>query len=226
MKKLIMGLTVAGILAANPIIGEAALGDRTLKYGMSHTDVKQLQQKLKSKGYFTYSKNTTYFGTYTKSAVKKLQKAKGLKTDGIVGKNTFKALGLGNTSKRSGVAIQNTSGFIPTAKKYIGVPYVWGGETPKGFDCSGYLNYVYLKSSNIDLPRTVAGIYLKGTKVNAPKVGDLVFFETYKPGASHAGIYIGNNEFIHSSSSRGVSISSMKNPYWAPRYLGAKTLNR
>ncbi|RXZ02167.1 C40 family peptidase [Fictibacillus sp. S7] len=225
MKKLIMGLTVAGILVANPIIGKAALGDQTLKYGMSHSDVKQLQQKLKSKGYYTYSKNTTYFGTYTRDAVKRLQKAKGLKADGIVGKNTFKALGLGNAPNSPRIATQNTSALISTAKKYIGVQYVWGGQSPKGFDCSGYLNYVYQKSSNIDLPRTVAGIYLKGTKISAPKVGDLVFFETYKPGASHAGIYLGNNEFIHSSSSRGVSISSMKNPYWAPRYLGAKKLN-
>ncbi|MFF2498402.1 C40 family peptidase [Peribacillus sp. NPDC058075] len=87
----------------------------------------------------------------------------------------------------------------------------------------GFLKYVFEKSTDITLPRTVAEIYKKGTKVSKPQVGDLVFYETYKPGASHAGIYIGDNQFIHSSSS-GVGISSMDNSYWKQRYLGAKRM--
>ena len=114
--------------------------------------------------------------------------------------------------------------LVKEAKKYLDVPYVWGGSTPKGFDCSGFLNYVFDKSSDVNLPRTVSEIYKKGTKVSKPEVGDIVFFETYKPGASHAGIYIGNDQFIHSSSSKGVSIASMDNSYWSPRYLGAKSI--
>ncbi|AZV43059.1 C40 family peptidase [Peribacillus asahii] len=114
--------------------------------------------------------------------------------------------------------------LVKEAKKYVNVPYVWGGSTPKGFDCSGFLTYVFKESSNTTLPRTVAEIYKKGTKVSTPKVGDVVFFETYKPGASHAGIYIGNDQFIHSSSSKGVSITSMNNSYWKERYLGAKRM--
>ncbi len=114
--------------------------------------------------------------------------------------------------------------LVKEAKKYLGVPYAWGGSSPNGFDCSGFLNYVFDKSSDINLPRTVSEIYKEGTKVSKPEVGDIVFFETYKPGASHAGIYIGNDQFIHSSSSKGVSITSMDNSYWSKRYLGAKSI--
>ncbi|MBT2637967.1 MULTISPECIES: peptidoglycan endopeptidase [unclassified Bacillus (in: firmicutes)] len=112
--------------------------------------------------------------------------------------------------------------LVTEAKKYISVPYVWAGSTPAGFDCSGYLNYVYSKAG-ISIPRTVSSIWDATKSVSSPRVGDLVFFETYKPGPSHAGIYLGNGKFIHSGSSRGVEISDMSNSYWKPRYLGAKT---
>lgn len=228
MKKIIASFVVAGLLFSNPIVSDAALGDRTLKYKMKHTDVKQLQLVLKDKGYFKDAKTTTYFGTATRNAVKKFQKAKGLKADGIVGTSTYKALGVKKqTAKAATVKKASTASsaeLVKEAKKYLNVPYVWGGSTPKGFDCSGFLNYVFSKSSNINLPRTVSEIYKKGTNVSKPQVGDVVFFETYKPGASHAGIYIGNDQFIHSSSSKGVSISSMDNSYWSKRYLGAKSI--
>ncbi|SEN24196.1 D-gamma-glutamyl-meso-diaminopimelic acid endopeptidase CwlS/peptidoglycan endopeptidase LytF/peptidoglycan endopeptidase LytE [Mesobacillus persicus] len=112
--------------------------------------------------------------------------------------------------------------LINEAKKHIGVPYVWAGSTPAGFDCSGYLQYVFNKVG-VSIPRTVATIWSATKPVAAPKVGDLVFFETYKSGPSHAGIYLGENKFIHAGSSRGVEISDMNNSYWKPRYLGAKT---
>lgn len=112
--------------------------------------------------------------------------------------------------------------LITEAKKYIGVPYVWGGSTPSGFDCSGYLNYVYAKVG-ISIPRTAETIWNATKPVSSLRAGDLVFFETYKAGPSHAGIYIGNNEFIHAGTSRGVEISDMNNTYWKPRYLGTKT---
>ncbi|USK61852.1 C40 family peptidase [Peribacillus asahii] len=192
---------------------------------MTHSEVKQLQQVLKSKGYFPNQKTTTYFGTVTKKAVVKFQKDKGLKADGIVGAKTYKALGVKKqTAKAADMGGSSSTELVKEAEKYLNVPYVWGGSTPKGFDCSGFLNYVFKESSNTTLPRTVSEIYKKGTKVSAPKVGDLVFFETYKPGASHAGIYIGNDQFIHSSSSKGVGISSMNNSYWKERYLGAKRM--
>ncbi|RKQ35912.1 peptidoglycan endopeptidase [Oceanobacillus halophilus] len=114
--------------------------------------------------------------------------------------------------------------IIAEGKKYMGVPYVWGGTSPSGFDCSGFLNYVFSKNG-ISIPRTVETIWKAGKTVSSPSKGDLVFFETYKTGPSHAGIYLGNKQFLHASSSKGVTISSMDNSYWSARYLGAKKLH-
>lgn len=118
----------------------------------------------------------------------------------------------------------NVDLLLSEAQKHIGVPYVWGGNTTKGFDCSGFLNYVYAKAG-VSIPRTVETIWSATTKVSSPQVGDLVFFTTYKAGPSHAGIYMGNNKFIHAGSSTGVTITDMNNSYWKARYLGAKKVN-
>lgn len=122
--------------------------------------------------------------------------------------------------------IVNPSGkvdaLINEAKKYIGVAYVWGGSTPAGFDCSGYLNFVF-NNIGISIPRTVETIWNATKSVSSPSKGDIVFFETYKAGPSHAGIYLGNNKFIHAGTSNGVTISDMTLDYWDSRYLGAKT---
>ncbi|MGD0472567.1 MAG: C40 family peptidase [Candidatus Velthaea sp.] len=109
-----------------------------------------------------------------------------------------------------------------SALRFIGTPFVFGGTRPGGFDCSGYVQHVYALLG-IHLPRTADAQYDAGHRIAAGmKPGDLVFFHTYAPGVSHVGIYLGNNRFIHSSSSHGVAISSLHNRYWAPRYLGAK----
>lgn len=109
--------------------------------------------------------------------------------------------------------------IIDTAKKYIGTPYKWGGTTPSGFDCSGYIGYVY-KKHGINVSRTTTGIWNDNPRVSQPAVGDLVVFSTYKPGPSHVGIYMGDNKFIHSGD-RGVEVTSMNNVYFKPRYMGA-----
>ena len=113
--------------------------------------------------------------------------------------------------------------IIVTAKRYIGVPYVWGGSTPSGFDCSGYVQYVFAAHS-IPLPRTSKQQWTVGSPVakSALQPGDLVFFATGSNGVSHLGIYIGDNQFIHASSSKGVMISSLNNSYWVNTYYGAK----
>ena len=219
MKKWIASAAVASALMLTPLQAFANIGDQTLRPGMTHNDVKQLQTLLKTKGYFTYTGSlTTYYGTYSTTAVKNFQKAKGLTADGIAGRNTFNALGVYN--------VNNTS-MINYAKTLIGSPYKWAGTTPAGFDCSGFIYYVFQKSQGITLPRTTSELYANtGLKVSSPSKGDLVFFDTSsgKTGVSHAGIYIGNNQFIHASSSKGITITDMNNSYWAPKYLGAKTL--
>ncbi len=116
--------------------------------------------------------------------------------------------------------------IIATAKKYIGVPYLWAGTTPKGFDCSGYTQYVF-KQNGISLSRTTTTQYKEGTYVRRSNLqpGDLVFFEnTYREGISHVGIYIGDGNFIHASSSKGVTITPLSNPYWDARYYGARRI--
>lgn len=113
--------------------------------------------------------------------------------------------------------------IVARAMCYTGVPYVWGGSTPAGFDCSGYVQYVY-HEFGIDIPRTADVQYEVGLVVprgcEAP--GDLVFFETYLPGASHVGIYVGDRQFVHASSSGCVRTSSLDEDYFRTRYLGAR----
>ncbi len=104
------------------------------------------------------------------------------------------------------------------------MPYVWGGASPSGFDCSGFINYVYSKNG-INLPRVTSDQYKAGSSVSKAnlKPGDLVFFETYKPGPSHVGIYLGNNQFIHASSgSEKVIISSLTSSYYTEHYIGSR----
>ncbi|HEX6593504.1 MAG TPA: NlpC/P60 family protein [Bacillota bacterium] len=115
--------------------------------------------------------------------------------------------------------------LIGEARSHIGTPYVWGGESPGGFDCSGFIQYVF-QTQNITIPRTVRDIWNFSQPVSSPSVGDLVFFETYQPGPSHLGIYLGNNQFIHAGSSNGVQISDLNESYWEERYLGAKQVNK
>jgi peptidoglycan DL-endopeptidase LytE len=119
----------------------------------------------------------------------------------------------------SDVQGMNISNF---AKQFLGVPYRWGGESAYGFDCSGLVQFVY-GHFGIHLGRSSYSQYSEGSWVNSryPNIGDLVFFNTDGPGASHVGIYVGNGEFINAED-RGVRIDSLSSGYWGAHYIGAR----
>jgi len=180
-----------------------------LYYGMRNSEVTALQKDLKVLGYFNYYP-TGYFGGITLNAVKAYQGDNALRVDGIVGPNTAREI--------------KVDRVLQLAKQYQGVPYVWGGVSPSGFDCSGFTHYVLLKN-NIIVPRTASAQYNTGIWVQKSqlKPGDLVFFTTYQAGPSHVGFYLGNNKFIHASSGADkVIISDLTNSYYAQHYIGAK----
>ncbi|MEI3894584.1 C40 family peptidase, partial [Bacillus sp. CCNWLW75] len=105
--------------------------------------------------------------------------------------------------------------YVAEAKKYLGVPYVWGGATPSGFDCSGFISYVY-KVGRQD----AAGFYNSAQKISNPQPGDLVFFKnTYKNGISHIGIVVGDGRMIHAGD-KGIEYSNLNSPYNQQHFAG------
>lgn len=322
LKNTIVACTLAGIITVGGTASEAALGDRTLSQGMRHNDVKELQQELKKRNFFTYHTTTTYFGNITRQAVMKFQKANGLKADGyfgpasvralnntttpaaqpkapapakaatstvsfsrtlrngsrgndvkslqaelkklghhkgsvdgifgsgtrssvisfqraqniaadgIAGSGTFRALnnvlsGKVTAGKPSTTPSRNSSSkstsinIINEAKKHLGSRYVFGGSSPSGFDCSGFTQYVY-KQMGINIPRSTSTQANAGSRLSKSQLqaGDLLIFSnTYKAGPSHAGIYIGNGQFIHAGNSRtGVLTSSINSGYYNSKF--------
>lgn len=113
--------------------------------------------------------------------------------------------------------------LLSEGKALIGTPYRWGGTTPRGFDCSGFVQYLY-KQKGFRLPRTSRAQFAELTPVDAPKPGDLVFFR--RGGRiNHVGMYIGEGKMIHSpQSGSSIRIESMEKPNWQRRYAGARSI--
>ena len=113
------------------------------------------------------------------------------------------------------------SNLTRNAMRFLGVPYVFGGTTTGGFDCSGYVQHVFAMMG-VHLPRTADAQFDAAHRIKGqPLTGDLVFFQTYTSGVSHVGISLGGDRFVHASGP-GVMVSSLHDSYWAKRYLGAR----
>ncbi len=127
----------------------------------------------------------------------------------------------------SGESSSSGQAIVDTAMKYLGVPYVWAGTSPSGFDCSGLVYYVY-KENGYSINRTAASIYQNGTSVDKSElqVGDAICFTNSSYSTiGHVGIYIGGGQFIHASSGSGsVVISDLSSSYYTNHYYGARRI--
>jgi cell wall-associated NlpC family hydrolase len=200
-------LMVCGVCSAD--IGKGDRGDM----------VRDTQNALMIFGYYDDIPNSI-FDDKMEEAVKKFQKENQLEVTGKIDGGTYSKLMKVELGSRSPGAVSLIRRIIGLAMSLQGVPYVFGGTSPGGFDCSGFVQYVF-RNAGLNLPRMADEQYYAVNKVPVPREGDLVFFTTYTSGVSHVGVYIGNDNFVHASSSRGITVSSLKEDYWSARYVGA-----
>lgn len=118
---------------------------------------------------------------------------------------------------------QPASKVLEVANSFRGIPYVWAGKSPKsGFDCSGFI-YEVMRLNGYTVPRLADHQFAESTPVKYDQLqpGDMVFFSTYLPGASHCGFYLGRGEFLHASSAgKAVIVSQMRTGYYRQRFVG------
>ena len=203
-------------VSATALAAEFRMGDEG-------SEIAELQGQLIELGYDLVADGA--FGPAMADAVKAFQASQGIRPDGMIGPETYSALlgrDMPDISRGSNIISRR---IISSALQYLGVPYVFGGTTPYGFDCSGYVQYVFAKAG-ISLPRTADVQYEVGTPVSTAELipGDVVFFTTYTYGASHVGIYLGEGNFVHASSSSGVMVSSLNSAYWSSHYIGSRRI--
>lgn len=202
--------------------------ERQLKFDMSGKDVQELQEVLKYLGYLDIENPTEYFGHMTGNAIQSFQRDHKLQDDGVFNLRTADTINdilsgripsqaPNRAGSRGGIGVD----IANMAKQFQGARYVHGGNGPNAFDCSGFTTYIY-GQFNIKLPRSSSAQASIGTKVSKEnlQVGDLLIFSnTYKAGPSHAGVYLGNGQFIHASTSTtGVIISDLNSAYYTKHF--------
>lgn len=171
------------------------------------------------------------YGTETRRAVAAFQAGRGLVADGVVGAATRAALGIGGApatveGQAAPAPAPAASGgsAVAAARAQVGKPYGYGGNGPAAFDCSGLTVHAF-RAAGISLPRTSFGQFGMGSPVSrdAIQAGDLVFFDSNGPGASHVGVATGPSSFV-SATSRGVMETSIDSSYWSQHYVGARRI--
>ena len=231
------------------LLSSTTFASPTLARNSRGNDVLTLQKKLYLIGYDITELDGVY-GNETERAVSAFQQDNKISVTGVVTNVTWRALKkakekkgrklpapkvtltyVDKTKTPANVAYGKaflTAGqgkaIVDTARTFMGVPYVFGGTTPSGFDCSGLVQYVF-KMHGLTIPRLADEQYSLGREVKRSQLttGDLVFFTTYTEGVSHVGIYVGDGQFLHASG-HGVRIDSLDNVYWKPRYVGARKI--
>ena len=147
--------------------------------------------------------------------------------NGSTGYVSSQYLSSSSTDSSTSITLSSVNKVISLAKSLLGKSYVWGAQGPSTFDCSGFTYYVFKNAANITLPRVSQDQSTYGTYVSKSnlKVGDLVFFDTNGANdgnVSHVGIYLGNNQFIHASSSKGKVVISEMSSYYSGAYVNAR----
>ena len=193
------------------------------KLGEKNWKIAVAQRNLAEAGYKP-DRSDGVLTAETVTTLKSFQQKMNLPVTGQLDDKTYQALAQEAYRKQAVAGVKGSS-VVATAARFKGTPYRFGGVTPdKGFDCSGYVSYVFAQNK-VSLPRTADLQYNKGLFVlrSALRPGDLVFFTTTEPGPSQVGIYAGNGSFWHASS-HGVMQSGLDEVYWKPRYLGARRI--
>ena len=221
----LLSLAVLLPLSPLPAVANASPADMTvLKYGMSNDLVMKLQVMLGEHGYYTGNIDGD-FGKGTQQALISFQIDHQLVPDGIAGLQTMTILReMAIQPSRDQAPNRLAKQITALARQLRNTPYAWGGSSPGGFDCSGYIYYLF-HYFHLELPRMADEQYEVGIPVKRTELqeGDLVYFSTYMPGPSHVGLYIGDNAFIHASSAAGkVIITPLNSDYYQANYLGAR----
>lgn len=178
-------------------------------------DLAPVQKNLQILGYYTVPTMTGNYDATTTQAIKTFQADYSLPVTGIINEAT-------NTAIIHAVVKKD---LVRDTAKYLSVPYKWGGVTPNGFDCSGFVYYMF-NQHGVNMSRnTSGGFYKTGTAIDRSHLqpGDLVFFAVNTPGTiSHVGFYLGDNQFVSATSSSGIAVQPLDSGYWGKYYVGAK----